>query len=550
MDENGLFFSMKKILYYFLNKFSKQELKHLFFICLFFIFINILIYIFASLNSTTNIKYLGVQFINLNTLPKHYSYINQIKNNNLYIQNIFLFNNQHKTINIFWLISGLIAKFLNLSAQNALFLIKIFLIPIGIFSLYVLIGNFTKTKNTKIILIYFLTFFGGLSSFAALNSNWSNIIPLEFTLNTSNLFLIFYSNAFNIFILILLSWIIIFLLQGFQHNNLKYIILAGLLGNLMFITQTSQLIPLNFLLIIYIILNIIKYPKYFIKTILIYFLWFIISNIAFIYYLLNNPNFQPHNYLPINPITIIFNYILLLLLAVFAIFKYIKKQKTQLSFYQNFDFLSIWLIINFIILIIPTQFQQKFFIGFNINLGISAGLGFVYLLQTRFYKKLKIYNMHILLIILFIILSNIINIFLDFTLIKQKNKNFFINKNLLTTLTWLNQNQKDSKTILTYITKSQTYNNWITAFSNKPSFLNSFDMQIPITQRKKEFKQILEKNNPIQWQNFYKKFNINYILLEKHKSNSYYNTEHLKKIYENNNFIILSPNLNQLNQEF
>src|SRR3989344_98560 len=114
-------------------------------------------YLYAYLVAPAGFSYNGLTSLTPADNPVYYSYINQVKQGNFLINDLFTTEPEpFGMFNVFWVVTGLIAKILLLPPALAFHLVRLLLIPVFIVAVYCFIGLFfSEPKKRKFCLFSF-----------------------------------------------------------------------------------------------------------------------------------------------------------------------------------------------------------------------------------------------------------------------------------------------------------------------------------------------------------------------------------------------------------
>ncbi len=515
------------------------------------IFISIISFIVILLTSSPYVYGLikapgGYQYLGIHLAPSdifvYESYINQIKDGNIFLTNHFHNDAlEEKNFNIFWLIVGLIAKIFNLSALLTIHLTRVILIPICLFSIYLFISLFFKDINKRKFALILISFSSGLGAilspiirpFVYIDEKsgyfgW----PMDLWVSESNTFLTFYHSPHFIASLTFLVLIFYFFLRAInypdknppnpllQRGDLKYSIIAGVLGLIYFNFHPFYIVTIASVLTSYLLFICIKKERNLALKILKHGIVLgILSLPSIIYHIINtfdNPIIQEkatQNVCTTTslPLTII-SFGVPLFLSFYAIYYLIKKENKLLKKYY---FVIVWLAVNFIIIYLPfLNFQRRLIEGIQIPIAILATAGIFFLYEKYKHKKYikgiikdqNIFKIYFLVIILLLSLSNLYIMMQGVLAINQKIP--YIEKNKVLGFMWIQKNTDKEATIL-----SNSYlGNIIPAFTNRDVFLGHW-VETTNYQDKQEMARWFfgENNDDQQKKEFLENSQINYI---------------------------------------
>ena len=182
---------------------KKNELFFIFKVAIVLIILTTAPYLYGFIKTPQNYHYLGIHLAPSDIFV-YESDVNQAKDGDILLTN--LFHNDlptEKNFNIFWITLGLLSKILNLPAFITIHLVRIILIPISLFSIYLLVSLFFIKEIKRKIALILIAFSSGLgailspilSPFNYMDEkigyyNW----PMDLWVSESNTFLTFYQS--------------------------------------------------------------------------------------------------------------------------------------------------------------------------------------------------------------------------------------------------------------------------------------------------------------------------------------------------------------------
>src|SRR3989338_8052718 len=132
------------------NSISRSEWRFAGVLVLVMIVLAGLPYLYAWLTAPANTVYDGLHALSPGDVPVYYSYINQVKQGQFFLKDLFTSEPQDLgTFNVWWAGVGLLAKFFNLSVIVAFQLARILLIPVFMVVAYLFISYFFIKVNQR-----------------------------------------------------------------------------------------------------------------------------------------------------------------------------------------------------------------------------------------------------------------------------------------------------------------------------------------------------------------------------------------------------------------
>lgn len=517
-------------------------------------------FIFGYIITPDGYFYNGLHALTHGDFSVYYSYINQIKNGQTLLYNNFTLEPHGSgTFNIFWFVVGKTAKLLHLTPAIALLVFKAILIPICIVTLYYFTSIFFAETKKRIIALWLFCFSSGVGTFAIpflLNTahtkplNW----PIDYWVPESNTFLTLYHLPHSILSLTLILLIYILFLKSLHYKNWKYSLYAGLLGLILFNYHPYHTVTVNAVIGFYLLVQFLQNKKDWILYLKIFLMWFLPSTLMVIYhYLLIISDFiigtRATQNITVTPslLYVVLGYGVVFFAALFGLYYFFKHKKNLSEKYPYFDFIAYWFILNSILLYFPITFQRRFLSGYHIPMILLAvfGLSFYSTQIKDFVKKKKEFIYPLLFLALF--LSSFVNVVRDFTLMTNHNPNLFNSIKMQEAIQWFADHNTDNHIILTEDSFDQeqpfSASFWIPSYINQKTFISHNHETLFHTEKSAELKNLVLQNDSIAWTDFYKKYNIGYIMLKDSTQNRYYNSANLEQVYSNNGYLIFQTDL-------
>ncbi len=114
-------------------------------------------YLFGYLMAGPNLVYTGFHALTTGDLPVYYSYINQVKEGNFLLKDLFTSEPQsYGTFNLLWFLVGLMARAFNLGAPLAFHLARLILAPVLIVILYFWLSYFLRKNPSARSVCFFI----------------------------------------------------------------------------------------------------------------------------------------------------------------------------------------------------------------------------------------------------------------------------------------------------------------------------------------------------------------------------------------------------------
>lgn len=265
---------------------SKKEWKFFFFIVFFIVLITTLPYLYGWYQTPDNQTYLGLNYFSSADTHVYFSYIEQVKHSQFVFEDLYTAEPQDPTlISIFWFVLGLLAKLFNLSSILIFHLIRILLIPIFLFLLYLLSVYFWLDLKWRKICFIFLTFASGLGFTVSGFIKQLSQKPLDLWVPESNNLLIMLQSPHFIAFSILMIVVFFLMFLALETNRARYSIIAGLLALILFQFHPYHIPTIFGVLFLYLLIQFIKHQQILIPELRNLIIFSLLSLPAIIYWL-------------------------------------------------------------------------------------------------------------------------------------------------------------------------------------------------------------------------------------------------------------------------
>ncbi len=541
------------------KKISKKEWLFVFFVSFIIIFFTTLPLGYGVIVGPENKDFTGIHFAVPNDWFVYYSYMEQVRQDNFLFDNLYTHEESLASLNIFWLLVGLFAKFFNLSNILAFNLVRIFLISILLIVAYFFISYLFEDRKKRKISLILLSFSSGLGFFLLgriikYPHNFENgqfNYPMDIWVPESNTFLTLLYSPHFILALILILLIFLFTLFFSENNRFYYSFLAGICAFFLFLFHPFHVLTI-FLVIFLYLAALLFFEKKFIWP----FFWhyailciFSLPPILYYLYLMKADWVMGVKAMQNNCFTTpfwitLFSYGLLLFFSFLGFYFLIKKKYfNHVEKRKKFTFILIWALSQFLIIYFPVNFQRRMSAGLHFPLVIltTIGLfGIYYIIKDKKNKLTVIaYNQRYLLLfilLVFFMASNIFSISVDLFIYFNKDENSYayIDNDVVDAARWLKLTPFGS----IIFNSANSIINIIPAYSGRKVYVGH-GVETPFFSiKQQEVDWFFLKNRSEEIESaFLKKRNINYIFysnLEK-KIGKYNpdNKSYLKKVYSN-----------------
>lgn len=514
-----------------LKSIDKKEWK---FIILISLIISILIispYIAGTIRKSADEHYTGLYSNGNIDRAVYYSYIEQVKQENILFSNLYTSENPEKrTLNIFWLGAGIFGKIFHLSNKLTFEILKILLAPFLIIVAYFLSALVFKKKIKRKISLIFILFASG---WGGMTSNFLQKISIEkwgiglldLSVGEAFSFLTLISSPHLITSVILLLTTLILAFLAIENNNIKYSILSGISALLLFQFHPFNIPTIISILGAYIlILSAIKKDILF-KNLKHILLIILISSPSILYYVFLMVNDETTYQKSLQNICLtpgliitICSYGFLLIGALISSVFLIRSKKIK-----NIEiFMIVWAIVQFILIYSPVNFQRRMTEGLNFPLIILT----LILIFKIFKGKNKIIKTikknYIVLFFMFTMFFGFTNLVVFAELITGPKNNIdhsiiYPEKKKIEAMEWLKKNTSKND----IITARFVNNNFIPAITGRYVFVGHGIETINFKKKYILNKALFDKKLSDEYiQKFLNKNNINYIFFsffEKYK---------------------------------
>jgi len=469
----------------------------------------------------------------------YYSYIGQAKEGSLIFQDLFTSESHSAFIfNPFWLIIGLLAKIFHLSSIAAYQISRIILIFLFVFILYFFISYFFKKEKLRKYCFSFSIIASGLGGYfmpliRKVFNNQINlkIYPMDLWVSEGYNFLTLYHSPHFIMATSLIISTLFLAYYSFIKNNWLYLLVASFLANFLIFFHPFHLPTILAVLLIYIFVKSFSQWRirwdYF-KKYLAY-LFIIIPPVLYHFMILiYNPiaSGRAESNLCLTPYwwVVLISYGFLIPFAVWGIFKKRKNKK--------FIFLTVWLIVQSLLIFAPISFQRRLTQGLQIPLSIIAFVGLLglYRFLNNKYNIIKIFYAPILflLLILFFGFSNLYVLAEDFYFyydpeFREAPEYIYLDKEYKEAFDWIKRKTDKNDIIL----GDHIPSHFVSGFSLKKSYLSHWVETINFWQKKDKMERFWQEETSNNWRKqFLNNENISYVFFSPfEKRHGNYNPE-------------------------
>lgn len=438
-----------------LKSITRREWRTVILLSLFLMLITITPIVYGWLVTPPGKVFTGVHFAAPNDWYVYYSFIQQAKDGNLLLDNLFTAQKQAATIRPFWTAVGFLANGFNLSVLAAFQLARLLLIPVLVLISYLLIATIfldLKLRQAAFLIFYFSSGLGLLlisrviaypRNFAHGQFNWPMDlwVPEAFTYPT-----VHYSPHFiaSLILILLIFWLTLLFTKDQRYS---YAIWSGIAGLVLFSFHPFHVLTLFLVIGFYFLVLIIKARRWQWPLVWYYFIFGFLAAPAILYYFFliatdavtAQKTLQNLTYT--TPVWItIFSYGLLLPLALTGCYQIIKEKKYQ---HENL-FLLTWLTVQFLLIYSPVTWQRRMTEGLHFPLAILSTMGIYYIYTWSKAARVKIaavvyrerYGL-LVLVGMILISSNVFHLAVDWYMYSDQRQLSYIDEAVVDGAIWL-----------------------------------------------------------------------------------------------------------------
>lgn len=336
-------------------------------------------YLYLYFTKLDNSIYLWAHAFNTGDTMVYFSYIEQVKQGHFLFKDLFTSEPHLRFLNIFWLLTGFLAKLLNLTSAAAYHAVRILLIPIFIWTLKKTSDYFLPNNRHSTTILLFLAYFTGfgimLNPFLQNGLVAEMVAGLDLACPEATPYMSMLFSGHFIMSWICLLWSIILISKMYQFKSLKYAAGAGFLS-LFFLQFHPYYAPLIFLFSFFTGFyfyftkknNTLTTLKLIITHALIslpailYYIYFLLFDYRFSIFFKQNNTPSPEWWV------ILLSFGPLFPLAIIGIIKLYRDKNISI---KNF-LLILWLVLSTILLFSPFKSQRRFIEGMFVPILLLA----------------------------------------------------------------------------------------------------------------------------------------------------------------------------------
>ncbi|GEM_PF-594956 len=446
------------------NIISKSEWHYIWWLSAIMVVITTLPYLVGFFFTPAGTSYNGLHALSPGDVPVYYSYLRQIKLGNFLLYNFFTSEPQiYGTLNVWWLLIGLLAEWFNLSLPIIFQLSRILLIPVLVITAYIFFSYFFVSQRVRRLAMIFLLFSAGIGAsvapfLQAINPSRDILAwPIDLWITEAITFTALYHSSHMIASLVLMLVILLLIFLGLNQSKIKYALIAGLLGLFYFNFHPYYLPVVYGVAVLYFFYLTWQQRKIVWQQMFWVAIFIILSLPSAIYHIwliLADPIIYQRalqNVTPLSP----WSYVVMGYgwLAVGGLISLFIKIKTK-QWTKQYVFMLLWLLVNLSLMILPFPFSSRYTQGLHIILvyfTVDALLYINYYLKLNFsniYKKIINGNtlLFSIIFVLFFSLSNIFQLVRDIYYFtakpNQTGQIFYLEQGLISAYSWLEQQAK------------------------------------------------------------------------------------------------------------
>lgn len=507
--------------------------------------------IYGWLKAPAGYAFTGIRFIVPGDMSVYFSYLEQIRQGNYLLADIFTPEAGAKSLNIFWLVVGLSFRFLPLSLLTVFIFWRIILGVVLLRLVYELTSYFSE-RGDKLVRFLFVIFASGLGFGYSIffSPNNFKLTPMDTWVPELNIILSLLNSPHQIASTLFLLSSLWFGFKAINKNSLPAAIWSGCCGLVLFQFHPFFVPVVYGVIGVYYLIQIWKNPSALVRYFGYGLTIFLISLPSVIYhgYLLATDwiflTRATHNILLLPQFHLwLLSYGLLLPLALLGFWR---RVKTGSSDHKNV-FLLTWFVVQGVIMFLPFTFQRRLVEGWNIPLAILAWEG-AFWLFSRYWLRLR--QSSLFLGIFFyagsflLFSSSFYALTRDYFRYHQPNSYkafiFYISPERQAGYEWLKNNLTENDIIFTYVFSG----NFIPGQSGRRVYFGHYPESILAVEEKDPLtNEFLFGHPPDSWrQSFFRRNKITYLWWsDTEREVSDYNPEQatwLKNVYTNSEVTI------------
>ena len=394
----------------------------------------------------------------------YFSYLEQVRQGNLMLEDLYTTEESNKYINVFWQFLGLFSWF-GLS-NFAIFLIsRAVLTGVLVYILYRVLSYFTKEFIKTTSLLLYTLFAGGLGPYYILYNTDSYYLdsPLDIWVPETNLIIGMIASPHNIASMILVLLIFYFGYRAFEERSIFNSSIAGIFSLLLFQFHPYY-IPLIYMVLgAYYVADAMKQRLLSMKKWMQVFLPLLaisLPSVVYHFYLLNiDEVFLSRAYanvlpLPI-PFLVLISFSFFLPTALLGLYAFIQKREVS----SKVLFLITWFTVQGLLVVSPITYQRKLLEVWIVPMAFLSWIGIVYIVDLVQKKYSKKFTFSAAALIMFILLtpSSFYNLTRDYTLFANKNhppataEILYISDSKIEAYEWIIENTSSNDVFLSHI---------------------------------------------------------------------------------------------------
>lgn len=488
--------------------------------------------IYGSTSVSDDSYFTGKTMSSKYDLYTYLSWIEQGREGKILFQQLYSTENQPQIFfHPIFLITGRTADLLQVSNLTAYYILRAFSAVVFFISAFLLVSFFLRNTYERFL------------AFALVCSS----AGLGFVLTAGNKLLWLYEfNSFSdaagsvldMLGLSLVFGIFLVTLQKFKKRNWLYLLLAGVMINLLALIHTYDLALLFSILFSYALWQLFREEEKFTFLNSCYLLLLTLPSVLWqVYVLYSNSPLGVWAFLQSQVATSPF-YVILIQYGLLALFGLIGFYISVDHKRKEYTFLVIWLLIGFLLVYTPlfANFQRKFGIGYHVLLCIFSAVAIQYGFSKLISNAGKFVKYGITgFVVVFLSLTNVYTTLVQMSLYDGNPRPYYITRNEYNSLVWLRENVQKPATVLT----DYELANVVPGITGLSVFVGHYDQTISADAKfaigNNMVTNLVQFKDPLR--GFVKQEGINYVVIgQETKSLGNFrgeNREYLKLVYRN-----------------
>lgn len=449
-----------------LRSIDKKEWYFVIGIIAFIILLTSLPYIYGWSQTPAGHIYTGLHSLTPGDVHVYLSYIEQTRQGHWVYEDLYTSDPQARIMfNGFWFLVGLLGKLTDWSNNIVFHTARIILIPLLVIIFYLLASYFWKEVKWRRVCFVFLCFASGVGGMLSIfmpddahAGNWYNW-PLDLWAPESNNLLTMLQSPHLIASTSLIILILFLFFLSLEKDRLRYSVGAGILSLCLFQFHPFHIPTILVVSGVYVLVQFIRYKKILINYVKHFLVLMMIALPSiFYYFMLERYDFvtqiRTWQNICLTPSwwMIMISYGFILLLAVYGVYKIVRLKGIS----NRNLFITIWLVVQMVLIYSPFPFQRRMTQGLQISMIILGVMGLRYLYKYLEVKMSKSkfdfwVNNKYLFVILFVLIftsSNVYNWVREIVVFTGNYPQLYITADKMAGYNWLRQQTGENEVIL------------------------------------------------------------------------------------------------------